>query len=270
MAKKQSEIDARTPDAFLTGSEKFLKWVEDKSVILAVVAAVALVAGLSLIGYQQWDARQERLATTRIYEAQAALLKKQEDQQKIESDRLQKMAEEASAKKSKMPSYQPLKVDFDSTFGALAQAVEQAIIKEKSSKAALVAAIHLAGLYMNHDKVDQAFHLLSQLKGQGEGAVGALLTAQRATVAMDKGEFETAIKDFEKIVSNKDVDFLHSSALLKIGLCYEKLNQLDQARQTYLRVSTEFGDTESARTAKGYLRLLELQAEANPAEGKRG
>lgn len=257
--KKQSEIDARTPDAFLTLSDKLLKWVEDNAIIIGGVVTLALVVGLGMLAYDQWTNYSERKAAGRIYEAEAVLNQKREEQSKLESNRLEEMAKNIADKKANVKKPEPTKVDFEATFAGPAAAYEKAILADKNSQAASIAAINLAGFYLTNNKTELAASLLEQVGGGGSGTLKALLQAQRATLAMEKGDYEKAIGEFDQIVKNKEVDFLHSIALLKIGVCYERLQQTDRAKETYIRVSTEFGDTESARTAKGYLRLLEMQ-----------
>lgn len=258
--KSQAEIDARTPDAFLTLSDKLLQWIEKNALLLGILVTAALVVGLGALAFDQYEGWTERKAAGRIYEAESALNQKREEFAKADNDRLQAMTKEMSDKKDKkMPKLEPLKVDFEANYAAPAATYEKAILADKNSKAAAIAAINLAGFYLSNNKAELAAALLEQVGGGGSGTLKALLQAQRATLAMEKGDFERAINEFEMITQNKEVDFLHSVALLKIGVCYERLQQLDRAKETYIRVSTEFGETESARTAKGYLRLLELQ-----------
>ena len=259
--KKQSEIDARTPDAFLTLSDKLLKWIEDNALWLGALATVVFVSGLGYLAFDQWKNWSERKATSRIYQAEAALNQKREELGKVENNRLQELVKEMANKKDKkMPAMEPTKVDFEANYAALASAYEKAILADKNSKAGVIAAINLAGFYLANNKVELATTLLEQVGGSNNGPVAALLQVQRATLAMEKSDYERAIDQFEQVLQNKEVDFLHSVALLKIGVCYERMKELDRAREAYIRVSTEFGETESARTAKGYLRLLEIQS----------
>lgn len=269
MAKKQIEIEARTPDAFLTSSEKILKWVEDNIFAVGAVIGAILVFGLGWLGYNQFNEFQERRATKAIYSAQMNLNKQREQVAKDENDRLEKMLKEAKDKGGKdLSKTEEAKVDFDAVYAGPAQEVEKQIIAHKSTKAAAVAAIDLAGLYLDNKKPDLAAALLAQVSGGDSEIIRALVKMQKSTVAMELGDYNRAISGFEELLAQSDVEFIHAEALLKVGLCFERLDQVDRAKETYQRVSTEFSESEAGRTAKNYLRLLQLNSAEKTSEQK--
>ena len=71
--KSQAEIDARTPDAFLTLSDKLLQWIEKNALLLGILVTAALVVGLGALAFDQYEGWTERKAAGRIYEAESAL-----------------------------------------------------------------------------------------------------------------------------------------------------------------------------------------------------
>ncbi len=269
MSKKQIEIEARTPDAFLTGSERILKWVEDNIAVVGGIFGAILLIGLGWLGYGQFNDFQERRATKAIYAAQMNLNKQRDQVAKDENERLEKLLKEMKDKGAKdLPQKEDSKADFEAVFAGPAQEVEKQIIAHKSTKAAAIAAIDLAGLYLDQKKPDLAAALLAQVDGGDSEIIRALVKMQRSTVAMELGDYNRAISGFEDLAGRSGVEFIHAEALLKAGLCYERLEQMDRAKDLYTRVSTEFGESESGRTAKNYLRLLQLNSAEKTPEQK--
>lgn len=66
------------------------------------------------------------------------------------------------------------------------------------------------------------------------------------------GEYQTALIEFEK-VSNFINSNKEDAALLKIGLCYEKLSQNDSAKQTFQRILDKYPNSEFVSLAQQLL-----------------
>lgn len=265
MSRKDVELDAKTPDAFLTWSEKGFKWVEANRTVVISVLSIGLVGGLAWGGYVQYRSWTEKSAAKAIYVAEAKLNKKKEELAKAESDAMTKDKDTGKIK-------EPPKVDFEASLSESAREVEGAIVKHAQTRAASVAAIDLASLYLSYKKPDLASALLSQVDGGNSETLKSLIQALSATAVFEQGDYNRASSLFEQILQDPNAEFLHPDTMVKLGLCYEKLDQADRAKEMYSRASAEFADSESGRTAKGYLRLLELQnhSKAPAAGAKKG
>lgn len=258
---KQIEADAKRPDSFIVFGEKVFKTIEKHRLSIALGLIGLFVVGIGLAAYDQIVNWREAKAASRIYNSESVILKKVAELERKESEKLQKLTEAMMASKSKTPPALPEKekVDFDAVFGSAVGSLEQAILSDLQSQAGRAAAANLIGLYLNYEKVDKATEFVSKLNIKSQDTMGALLNIQVATLAMNQGDYQKASEILEKLTQQKDTEFLRPTGLLKLGLCYEKLQQMDRAKEVYTRVSTEFPDTETSRNAKSYLRSLELQ-----------
>ena len=261
--KSQAEIDAKTPDAFLTGSDKLLKWIEHNRSLVGAVLGLLVLVGIGWVIYGQWTGMTERKAAAALYNVEAKIRAKREEFARKEDERLQKLAEKQADKKDKTgktTETDTVKPDFDRDFAEFARQLETEIQNHKNTNAAVVSTLNLVGLYLTNKKPELADALLAKVETAKEDSLAALLKTQKATVAMELGDYSRAAAGFEALAQDRKAEFLHPDALLKLGVCQEKMGQVDDAKGTFERVSTEFGDSEAGRSAKAYLRLLQLEA----------
>lgn len=262
--EKEIEKEAKTPDAFLTTSDHLLKWAEKHGRLIGSLAALLFFGGLIWTGVGQVRNYKEKTATREIYIAEQLLIKKQEEVAKKEAKVREDFAKAQEGKKQKdkaaLPAIPP--VDFSANYEAAARAIELAVDAHRDTEAAAAAALRLSSLYRDFKKVQEAEGILARIKLSESNFLYPLIEMQKATLAMEAGDYNRAQTGFEQLSRNKAAEFLQAEALLKQGLCLEKLEQKDRAKEIYNRLSTEFPESQASRTAKGYLRLLDLQSSA--------
>lgn len=276
MTKRQkSSEEAKTPDAFLSVSDRILNWIEARRVLVGVGAGAVLLLGLAWLGIDQWGQFQERRAASSIYRAEAKITAKREEFAKQETDRLEAIAKEMTKDKGKgakkeMPVLPPppAKIDFDSTYAALAKDLEKEIEAHRGTNAAAVAALKLVGLYLTNQKAELADAFLAKIQKVRDDSLDALMRTQKATVAMEVGDFPRAASTFEALAKDRHAQFLRPDALLKLGVCQHKMGKLEEAKGTFERITAEFGDSEAGRSAKSYLRLMQLESGPQSTAGK--
>lgn len=272
MSKSKIEIEARTPDAFLSFSDKAVKWVEDNRGLVGGALGVFLVAGLGWVGVDQWGKMTERRAAASIYKVEAKIREKREAFAREEDQRLQELSKalDSKDKNKALPDLTPRKMDFDSSFADLARDLEKEIMDHANTNAAAVATLNLVALYLTNKKAELADAFLAKVERAKDESLTSLLKMQKATVALEMGDYPRAAAAFETLASDRKAEFLHPDALLKLGVSQEKMGQIEEAKGTFERVSTEYGDSEAGRSAKAYLRLLQIEAPAKSSTESKG
>jgi len=231
---------AQQPDAFQSKGQQIVKVLSDNKKTLSAGLIALVMAGAGYFSYERWENHKEELAL----EALSAV--------EIELDNKR---QELSKDDKKLDPTQ-----FDENFKDLSDRLETVILSHKGRTAAVVSAIRLVGFYLSLDQFDRAEKMLAEFPEQGQGRLlQSLLIFQRSTVAMAKEQYDQATMGFEQLLDQKESEFLHPETLLRLGLCYEKMDQVDRARDAYLRATTEFAESNAGRQAKTYLRLLELE-----------
>lgn len=84
----------------------------------------------------------------------------------------------------------------------------------------------------------------------------AMALMQLGSLQMEKIDYKKAIETFSKVESLDSADFLKGEAMIKKGLCYQALNQIDQAKDVFSQASEKYPDSEYGESAKKYLRVL--------------
>ncbi|MCB0365641.1 MAG: hypothetical protein H6624_04410 [Bdellovibrionaceae bacterium] len=251
MSKKLSKEEVRGPDAFVATSDKVGKWIEKNKVpVFSIIGALFVIGGIK-VAWDQWAGYREKSAQEALYTVEAKIKKKQEE-----------IAKELEAKKEKKEPAADRSLEAD--FGPLLSEYSSQINDLKGSKASLIASIHLAALYMDYKEFEKAKAFLAeQLPRVGKsGTFFGLLHMQMGTALAATGKNEEARSEFEMVVKDPGSAFLHAEAVLKLGLAEEILGNVDKARDHYNRASQEFSATDAGKTAKGYLRLMNLEKAA--------
>ncbi|MCB0391294.1 MAG: tetratricopeptide repeat protein, partial [Bdellovibrionales bacterium] len=90
------------------------------------------------------------------------------------------------------------------------------------------------------------------------GLLSMLLTQAQ----MNDNKCSEAISLLEVVSSVPEHKHLHPESLLRMGLCYEKQNDVEKAKQYFERVTREFEESEAATQAKNFLRYLTIKGNA--------
>lgn len=76
---------------------------------------------------------------------------------------------------------------------------------------------------------------------------------------MEKGDYKEAISYYKRATDYKPNQFFTPGYLLKLGLAYEKNNQIQEAAPVYKRIIDEFPMSSEVMNAKKYLGVVEGQ-----------
>jgi hypothetical protein len=112
-SNKEITQQAKAPDAFLSLSERVLKWSEGHIKFLLGFIAVFILGGAAYLLDGYFKNRAEFKAAQEIYNAEQPLNDKRMAFAKAENERLEKLTKEATEKKSKTNDFKPAEIDFD-------------------------------------------------------------------------------------------------------------------------------------------------------------
>ena len=90
---------------------------------------------------------------------------------------------------------------------------------------------------------------------QGDEAAETLFFMGESLYA--RGEFDLAILDYQKVISNHTKHRRTPTALLKQGMSFEKLTDLETAKIIYKKLIAEYPDSAEAESAKQQLMILQ-------------
>lgn len=263
MSTKITKDDLKTDQVTQTMRKSFV-WTTDhsKMILGAIVAFVVLGAGYSL-----WGAFAEKKEVSQ--QEKYFILEKAYNEKKRgfdEAVRAEMMA--AAAKdKTKTPPVDATKKatgDLDKDYGTIPADLNALIDSAPGTKAAQMAALNLSEIYSMYNKNDEALAALDKVaKGLGSSeAISALVWMQTGNLLANKGDCKTAIEKWQHIADSKKLAFAQDEARLRMGLCFETMNDLAKAEELYTQVTKKeeaTADFAAAREAQKYLRLLKAK-----------
>lgn len=254
MSKKVTKEDLQD-DMFLTLSDQILDQVVKHQKIIGGFLAIVLVVGLGYVGFESYQNWNESKATKALYPLNREFTEKN---QQIERKRLETQKVSADKKNPVAAVAAASQVDFQSEYGPVADKMKKEIMNHAHTQAAKISAVELARVMMDHNQAQMAVDLLQPLVGttEAKNVVMALLKSQLGAAYSHAGKFQEAISQYEAIVHNKNLAYMHPEAYIKEALCYQKLGQNDKARDLLQKVSLDYPDSQAATTAKLYARVL--------------
>lgn len=265
MSNKISKADLKSPDQVTKTLREGFVWTtsHSKMVITAIVAFIVIGAGVSISGYL--SEKKETTFQEKYFSLEKAYNEKRRGFD--EATRAEMMA--AQSKDKKAPAVDPSKKatgDIQKDYGIVIPGFEALINEAPKTKAAQMAALNLANIYTDYKKNDEALATLQKVeKGlNSSDATSALVYMQMGNVYADKNDCKSAVDSWQKIAGSKSFQFAHDEAKLRMGLCYENLNDLAKAEQLYTEVAKKEdanspSDMAAAREASKYLRLLKAK-----------
>jgi predicted negative regulator of RcsB-dependent stress response len=253
--------DAKTPDQMTQTLRKGFVWTTTHSKIVAVgiIVFVAIGLGTSLYGY---FVQQKEIAQQEKY----FLLEKNYLAKKADFDTAERAASMPKDKKAppadtgKMPTG-----DIAKDYGTALTDLENFINENPQTQAAQMAVLHLTDSYMKYKNPDAALALIQKVQPSldKKEVLSALVHIQWGNILAGKGDCNGALPHWEQVTQVKRFAFAHDEARLRMGFCYQSMNDVAKAEQIYTEVAKSAGTTDrdfaAAREAEKFLRLIKAK-----------
>jgi len=219
-------------DEFVSTIEKIYEFSEKRiskylKIILSTIAIIILIGILSFSWNYYRNSKEEKayLLLTQALKHFEAMVLKPEDEAPQRSTEL---------------IFHNEKEKYESSIKQL-----QEVIDKYPSTPSSAAANYYQGLcYANLNRFDEAIvKFRKSLKGPLSKIIAPLARYALARSYEAKEDYEQALKFYKKIFK-KDSDFIPpSEILMKLGLCYEKLDQVDKAIEQYRKIVNDYEDS---------------------------
>lgn len=265
MSTKFSKEELKSPDQVTKTLRQGFVWTtaHSKMVIAAVAVFVVIGAGISLAGY--FSEKKEVSQQEKYFLIEKAYSEKKRGFE--EAVRAEMMAAQAKDKKNVPPVDASKKAsgDIQKDYGPEIQGFTAFINDAPTTKAAQMAALNLSEIYMNYKQNDEALSTLQKVeKGLDKSDVlTGLVLMQMGNALANKADCKAAVEKWEAITGNKSLAFAHDEAKLRMGLCFESMNDLAKAEQLYTEIAKKEDqnttDFAASREAQKYLRLLKAK-----------
>lgn len=199
--------------------------------------------------------RSEKRAFEDFYSIQSPLKKSLKEEK-------EKRKEDEKKEKQDFFNFKPVvfnKKDLETIFSAHIQKYQDFINKNKNKKASILASLELGELYFNAKDFPSVKNILLPLEPMIEDkseVLAYLFLNLLGSTFMELKKWNQALTYFKKILKNKNNSYLHPNVLLKIGLCYENLNQKEKAAQQYKDLIKKFPKSSLIQKARSYLNLM--------------
>lgn len=266
MSKKISKEDLKSPDQVTQTLRQGFVWTtsHSKIVITVVLAFIVVGSAISLVGY--FADKKEMAQQEKYFLLEKAYTQKKSDFEA--TSRAETMAAQNKNSKTPPPAVDPAKKatgDLEKDYGTVVANFESFINEEPKTKAAQMAALNLSDIYLTYNKTDEAIAILDKVQAglDKDDVLTSLVWMQLGNAQANKQDCQSAIQTWQKIVSTKKLTYSHGEAKLRMGLCFESMNDLTKAEEIYTEVSkadTNGGtDFNAAQEAQKYLRLLKAK-----------
>ncbi|MFP5519980.1 MAG: hypothetical protein ACLGGX_08760 [Bdellovibrionia bacterium] len=238
-------------DQIQTELQKGFKWTtkHSNSVIGAVIAFILLGGVYS--GWQVWKTAQEEKNQEAYYLLEKNLLEKK-----------RALAEARAQAKDQAPELAPEKLDAD--YGTTVADLKKFVTENPQKIGSRMGAILLVDIFREYKMLEEAKKLVQDLEPhlkKGE-LTSALLWSQWGNILADTNDCQGALQKWETVIAQKNLSYAHAEIKLRMGLCYENLQQADKAEALYAEVSKLEGegvDFNATKEAEKYLKLLKAK-----------
>ncbi len=254
MSKKS---DAKTPDIVQKELQTAFQWSANHSKLVLGITAVLLLAGGGWAVYDYNKKQTEIKLQSEYFKIEKQYLDKKGKFEQAEND-----AKNPPTKDPKNPEDKSTKAvkasgDLTQDYGDVVTNLKSFVQKNPKSVSAKMAALNLTEVLKKYQKTDEAMEVLKTVNDSSTNLVSGLVKDQLATLHADKNDCSAAIGLWNEISKAKSLDYLSSSVKLKTALCYEAINDLNNARATLNEIKQKNPGSVAAKTAEKYLMLLQ-------------
>lgn len=238
-------------------------WTTGHSKVVLAVAGAFIAVGV-IYSFISYSKEKKEVAQQERY----FILEKAYSEKKRSFDEADRAIAVAIQGKDKKAEAEALKNkpsgDLEKDYSTEVANFESFIQAAPQTKAAQMAALNLSEIYMHYKMNDKALAALEKVeKGlDKKDMLTALVFMQIGNAKADAGDCQSAIMSWQNVVNNKALAFAHDETKLRMGLCYESMNDLAKAEQVYQEIgNSNAGSTDftASREAQKYLRLLKAK-----------
>jgi tetratricopeptide (TPR) repeat protein len=260
--EKLTKKDLKSPDAFISNMQRFSHWAYENRMAILGGVGVILIAAVVWAGLGTYHTQREEKAQDALFAGEKKL-KTTEDsfnpnqaaQADPNEDPQAPTPKEKIVKKAAVPKTGDLNIDYKDAIAALNEVINQ----YGDTQAAVIAGLDLGRLYHDYKKYDDEIATLQKTVQSSKHPVTKAMALDNIGGAYEsKGDCAAAITNWQKIETDTNMSPFLGEALIKTGLCYEKLNQNDKAMATYQR----FDDAE--KEIKKFTDSLASEYHINP------
>lgn len=263
MTTKLTKDDVKSPDQVTQTLRKGFVWTTNHSQMVLGALVVFVVAGIiwSVVGYFSEQKEMSQQAKYFMLEKNYTEIKRGFD----ESARNELLAAQAKDKAAKPPAGKKASGDLTADYGPVVSGFEGFIAEAPKTRAAQMAALNVSDIYLNYKKPDEALAALQKVEAglKKNEALSALVWMQMGNTFAAKNDCKGAIEKWQNIVDAKGLAYAHDEAKLRMGFCYESMNDLAKAEEIYTEVSKKENSAEAnfdaTREAQKYLRNLKAK-----------
>lgn len=265
MSTKLNKHDVKAPDQMTKTLREGFVWTtaHSKAVISLIVLFIVIGGGASLYSY--FSSKKEIELQEKYFVVEKDYTEKKRGFDEIA--RAELMAAQSKDKKN-IPQVDLSKKasgDIQKDFGSVITGFENLINESPKTTAAQMAALNLSTIYSDYKKSDEALATLQKVEAglSKNAALTALVLQKMGSLMADKNDCQGALSKWQTVVDRKGLAFAHDEVKLRMGLCYESMNDLAKAEQMYSEVGknsdTETSDFVAAKDAQKYLRMLKAK-----------
>ena len=147
----------------------------------------------------------------------------------------------------------------DEDYKQLQLSYEEVIQNHLGTKGAILAALQLAHLHLNHEDSKAALHSMQQVEStlNVENVIDAVALMSLASLYADDQKCTEAVEVWSKVIKSPKLSFFHGDALLKQGLCFEQMQETSMAYQNYQKLEMDYAESPPGQLAQRLLHLMD-------------
>lgn len=265
MSTKISKEEVKSPDQVTQTLKKGFVWTTSHSKIVLGGLAGFLLLGAAVSGLNYLSESKERTQQEKYYILEKNYLDKKRGFEEFQQAELMRANSKDPKSVPELDNSKKPTGDLEKDYGSILSGFESFINQYPKGHSAQMAALNLGEIYASHKKFDEALSALQKVESSLDknDMISALVWMQMGNLFANKKDCKTAIEKWQNLVNSKALAFSHGEAKLRMGLCYESMNEVAKAEALLTEISTstdgQTGNPEISREAKKYLRILKAQ-----------
>lgn len=259
-SRKLAEKGLATSDQFVSTMARGFDWIEKKSHVVVGLFVVALVLGAGFGIYTSIANNKEKSLGDKLASIEEKINRKKEDFSKRESEFRQSQAnlKDPKNKAKSAETALPPKQDFEKDYSEVINELKEFISKEPSSKAAKRGAIEASLVLNEFNRTKESLEILQMVKADKSDFLSGLVRNNLGLMFMAENNCDEAIKNWDLVLKNKEVSFLHSQAHYQQGLCYLEKKDFVNAENLLMKAKA-VQDSSVAAAADRALRIVNIE-----------